>query len=438
MRTRKKSILIGIAAIAFIQLFPTRSFGWGTTWAGINLEEIVKTARWRLGPFRYNAAFSLVNAGYNSDVYFGSNPKPVPDYTFMVGPDVNLFLPLWKGVVVDLADNLSYVYYLHMQKDRALNNNFRGQLHIALKRWYFQLGGLLVNAQERLSTELNLHLRRNETNLGGSVFWQVSEESAVALRYRSFNYEYLNPEGTTIDFAANLNRKEQLFNLTTYLKQTSKWRFYLDAEYSTYDFKQAVSFLRNTRGIGLYSGVEFAPPPTGDEPIRGISGRINLGYQRYHTSDPQLKDFEGLAGNSNVVVTMSNLLSLRGVFSRSLQFSAFSDLDYYIETTYGLGITQALTRHLKILGDVSFNRHDYASSNSTSSSEARFDHYMNYALGLRFQMVKDLEMTLSTSFSTRRSTLADLPQTDNLIIGLTLIYGFSSAPTSVLTTPFSR
>jgi hypothetical protein len=375
---------------------------------------------------------------YNSDIYFGSRAEPVPDYTFTASPKVNIYLPLWKGVVVDLAENPRYIYYLHTKNDRALDNAFRGQLHVALKRWYFQGGARLVNAQERLSTELNLNIGRKETDFAGQAFWQISEGSAIALQYRSFDYIYENPQDANIDIATNLDRKEQFVNLTTYLKQTSKWRFYVDAQYGTYDFKQAISNDKNSRSYALYTGMEFSPPPTGEESTRGFWGKIDLGYQRIDIRDPRRKDYGGLAGNSSVVLTLSNAFSAHGVFSRAIQFSVYSDLDYYIQTVYGVGITRSLTRNLRIYGDIAFSRNDYALPSGSLSSEPRLDRYATYSLGLRLRLEKDLEMSLNASFGTRSSNLAEQPRSKDLILGFTLTYGYAPIGTGLLTNAFSR
>ncbi|HSA95797.1 MAG TPA: hypothetical protein VLJ16_07090, partial [Acidobacteriota bacterium] len=63
---------------------------------------MVDGARWRIGGLRINAAFTLDNAGYDSDIYYGflQNAK-VPDETFTAGAPVQLIVPLGKTVVLE-------------------------------------------------------------------------------------------------------------------------------------------------------------------------------------------------------------------------------------------------------------------------------------------------------------------------------------------------
>jgi hypothetical protein len=236
MNVNKRSGPAGIAALVFVLLLAGRSWGWGNTWLGTQLERIFNDARGKIGSLKYNASLQLLNAGYDSDIYFGSALKAVPDYTFTVGPHLRLFVPLAKGLLLDISETPQYAFFLRSDHDRALNNSFRGQLHLALDRLYFQAGGRLVNAKERISTELNIHLRHREDDLTGMSFWQISERTALALQYRSFQFEYEPPAEGSLNVGTNLNRMERYLNATAYLQQVARSRFYVEAEYGTFAF----------------------------------------------------------------------------------------------------------------------------------------------------------------------------------------------------------
>jgi hypothetical protein len=380
-------------------------------------------------------ALQLYTAGYDSDIYFGSTLKPVPDYTFTVGPNLRLFYPLAKGVVLDISEIPQYTFYLRTYPDRALNNSFRSQIHFALDRLYFQAGGKLVDAKERISTELNIHLRHREDDLTGMSFWQISKEAALALQYRSFQYAYENSPDGSLNVGANLNRTEHYLNLTAYLQQVARSRFYLDAEYGSFAFKDPISRYKDARSLGLFFGIEFLPALTKEEQGKGIEGKINLGYKSFNFLDPRREDYRGLVANSSVVLHIISRTALHGGFTRDIQFSAFSDIAIYIQTVYRAGFSRALTRTVNFLYDFSYNRNNYVQTKDVLSLGQ--DEYLNHSFGLSFRLQKNLEMSLVASVGQRNRNLDPSPFRRNFF-GFNLTYGYSSGDVSILENPFSR
>jgi hypothetical protein len=413
------------AAILAIFLLPCRSLAWGKTWMGMNLEQIVNTARWKMGPFRSNAVFRFGNAGYDSDIFFGQRLNPVPDTTFAAGPELSVYLPLAKGIVFDISEIPQYVYFLQAKTERAWNNAFRGQVHLAFDRLYFLAGGGLVNAKERLSTELNLNIRRKENDFGGLVFWQISKGSAVTLQYRSITYEYENPSDESIDIRKSLNRKERFLNLTTYLMQFSRARVFLDAEYGLFGSTETLSSIKDSRSYVITGGIEFEPPSPGENLIKGFQGRINLGYKRFVIPGSHRKIYEGLVGNTSVGVNLLKFTALHGVFARNIQFSIYSELGYYIQTVFGAGFSQALTRRINFAYELSISRNDYVQFEDRVSQGGRPDQYITHIVGLDFRLGKNLGLNLMANFGERSSKLVELVNRRSFF-GFNLTYGSSS------------
>ncbi len=435
MKAHKGSLRAGIALIVLVLLCPGRSWSWGNTWLGINLELIVNDARGRMGSLKYNAALQLFTAGYDSDVYFGSTLKPVPDYTFTVGPNLRLFYPLAKGIVLDISEVPQYAFYLRTVPDRALNNSFRSQIHFALDRLYFQVGGKLVDAKERISTELNIHLRHREDDLTGLSFWQISKQTAVSLQYHSFQYAYENAPDGSLNVGANLNRTERYLNLSAYLQQVARSRFYLDAEYGSFVFKEPVSKYKDARSLGLFLGLAFLPPLAKEEQGKGIEGKINLGYKIFDFLDPRRVDYRGLVANSSLVLHIIDRTALHGGFTRDIQFSAFSDIAIYIQTVYSAGFSRALTRTVNFLYDFSYNRNSYVQPKDIPFLGA--DEYFNHSFGLSFRLQKNLELSFVANVGQRNRSLDPEPFHRNFF-GFNLTYGYTSGDVSILENPFSR
>jgi len=204
-----KPVVLSIVALVFVLFIGVKDgLAWGYTWVGINLEKVVTATRWKSGLLRYAAAFELNNAGYDTDLYFGSTGTTVPDYTFRAGPNVRLFVPLQRKLVFDLSENPQYAYYLRTKKERGFENTFKGQVHFILNRFYLRVGETLSDTRERLSTELNIKIRVRQDNPAGVILWQISPGSSVALQYRQIKYVYENLVVGTTNIRQNLDRME--------------------------------------------------------------------------------------------------------------------------------------------------------------------------------------------------------------------------------------
>lgn len=412
-----------------------QSFSWGNTWPGIYLEQIVNSSRGKIGPIRYNAFFRLDNAGYDSDIYYGYDLDPVPDTAFTAGPSISFFLPLKNGIVFDLSENPEYVYFLSTKKERALNNRFQGRIHFALKKLYFQVGGELINAKQRIASELYVNVRRKQDNLTGLVFWQISNGSAVALQYRSSTYVFENPIDSIFNWEI-LNRREDYTNLTAYFQGLIRTRFFLDAEYGSFVFSQPISSQRDSRSFGIYGGIEFLPPPIGREQDTGIQGSLNLGYKRFDVLDPERKDFEGLVGNTSIAINIIKFTTIHGSFARDIQFSVYSDLAYYIQTIYGAGISRTITRRIDFAYDFSVSQNDYVEGD-VSGYELGRRMLISHIFRLGSRLRENLTLNLIVRLGERANYFTELIHSRNFI-GFNLRYGSSSGSINLRSSPFSR
>jgi hypothetical protein len=421
-----RGLLLAGSVLVLTMVINNHAFAWGNTWMGTLLEQAITSARGQAGAFRYNASLQIDRAGYDSDIYFGMLGENVPDYTGSAGPDIQVFLPLKRKVVFEVLDSPRYVFYSKTEQERTLNNIFTGNMHIVFDRVYFQAGGELIDAKQRLSPELSINVRLKEDILSGLVFWQASRETSFALQYQRSRYRYENPSVEFPDISVSLNRTESLVNLMAYLQQRSRARFSLQAQYGAYAFSEEVARYKDSRSYGIFGGVEFLPPEGGYEgQTSGVRGSINLGYKYLDILDPLQKDYSGMAGNAEISLGIFKLTALRLFFSRGPQFSAYSGVNYYVQTAFGVGLSRSLSRHVIFTYDFAYGRSDYpAEEVSDGASQVRSaDRYLTHAFRLGYQVIKDLEISLLADLGRRNSKLAPRPVSDRYFIGLSLTYG---------------
>jgi hypothetical protein len=419
--------LVALAGLSWLVVAPSLAFGQGDTWAGASLAQMVKGARWRLGVLRVNAAFSLSNAGYDSDVFYGFAAKPVPDYTFSAGTAVQILLPLSKKVVLDVFDGPQYMFYLDSKNERAWNNTFRGQVHIALARVYVQLGGGLSNVRYRLSQELNINVRQKQDSLDGLVLWQVSKRASFAFVYGSAKYDLGEAEFGGVRLSDSLNRKEDYFDLITYVEPSPKVRFFVDGQYGSYAFTNVDFRFKDARSYGVFGGIEFTPKTGEQIATVGIEGKLRLGYQRLDVIDSRFVDGLGLTGTADISVSVMKRNAAHAFFSRGFQFSVFSGSSYYLATAYGGGISRLLSKKASLSYDISFERNLYPGS---GAPEGFLNRYTTHSFGLKIRLARQLSLGFLATLGKRILNSSGLTRNRNFF-GFNLVYGSAGGAISV-------
>jgi hypothetical protein len=396
------------------------------TWVGANLERMVEDARWRLGALRVNAAFSLANAGYDSDIYYGFLAEPTPDLTARAVVPVQVLLPLSKKVVLDVSDAPGYDFYLDASGERSWNNVLDGRLHIALNRIYIQAGGGMSDVRRRLSPELELNVRQKTDQLRGLVLWQASRSTSLALLYSGAQYAYDDVFYNGVNIADRLNRNEEYGDLIAYVQPSARIRLSLDGQYGSYQFRRSGPELRDAVSYAFFATAEFIPDiAIGDlEIVRGLRGQAALGYMMVDMKDPGRKDGSGLVGEADVTARLSRRTSGHVAFSRGFQFSVYSGSSFFLLTRAAAGLTRHLSRRAEIGYEFSYGTTSYPDS-GTGGSEAEASHfyrYLTHSVNIGLRLGRQLSMSLLGSFG-QRDRGGTEPLRNRFFAGISLTYG---------------
>jgi len=376
----------------------------------------MRSTGWNLGPLKIQTRLFLNDAGYDSNIYYGS-ANQIKDYTFTVGPGFNIFLPLKKKIVLQIYESPQYAYYLETRKERTWNNYFNGQVHFVLNRFFVSVGQGYSTARQRWNTEIDIKLRRKEDSLQGSVLWQATKKTSFSLRYRRSRYDYENLAFETFNIRDRLNRTENYLNFTSYYQLSYKIRYFLDAEYGVFNF-QTVARSKDSRSYGIYGGFEFSP-------LGKISGRINLGYKRFDILDPSIRDYRGIVGDTQLSIRLLRYLVARASFERNAQFSIWYDNAYYLENVAGVGASFYVSRNIRL--DYNFhsgrNRYNQTQLIAPGSLEKRSDDYIIHSAGIYFRLKKSVGLGITASRWSRHSNLPW--ETGNRdFLGMSLTYDF--------------
>jgi hypothetical protein len=415
-----------LALLAALFWAPVKAYGQGSTWAGANLVQMIESAGWRLGALRINAALQIMNAGYDSDVYFGYRSEPVPDLTFSASVPVQILLPLSKKIVIDVSDSPQYDFYLKTESWRSWNNTFAGRVHLAFDRVYLQAGGDLDNSRRRLSSELELNVRQKRNSLNGLALWQVSKGLALSALFGTEEYEYEDPESVETDLAEKMNRKEDRLGVIAYILPSPRIRFFLNGRYGTHTFASESSDFRDARSYGVFGGLEFVPRTGEIVQGAGVQGSLRLGYERFDLKDPRFLDGSGITGEADISARLMHKTTGRIFFSRGFNYSIYFGSTYYLQTSYGAGLSRLLSRRATLSYDISYGQSDYPEDFSDAADPfgTLRNRYLSHTASLRFRAARDLDVTFLGRLSSRIRTAGGEAR-ERGFIGFSLTYGFA-------------
>lgn len=416
-----------------ILALPTISTAQISNWMGESVVQAVNGTPWRTGPFRGSAAFRLDNAGYDSDIYYGFALDDVPDYRLSAVLDTRLFITLKDRLVLDISERPEYQYYQRTKNERVWNNWLRGEAHLILKRTYVRAGVGMANIRERLSPELSLNVRRKEDSVIGLAFWQTSNEVSLAFQFRGYSFRYQDPPGGEISVAENLNRQEGYFNFRAYWQRSPRIRLYLDAEFGRFVFTESASSLRDSRSYSGYAGVEFLPQAGFEGRTRGIYGRINIGYRTFVMDESWRGNFEGLVGNSGISIAVLRRSAIRFYLGRTLQYSAFSDYTYYLQTFAGIGLSRYLTRRTVLTYDFFYGiiKYPWFTGGGTSSDQTDLQSHL---VRLEYRLARNIQLSLMGLLANRGEGIYIIGG-KRFFIGFSVIFGVPSGETPFLANP---
>ncbi len=386
---------VGISTIAIgilLLVFPSRLSGWGLTWMGVQLEQLVTAARLRVGPFRINASLSIKEAGYNSNLYPGTGGPAVGDGTATGGSEVRLYLPLKDRVVFDLYDYPHYAFYLKTKEERAWNNIFRGQVHFVFQKLYVLIGGGFLNTRQPVSSEIQLRIRMKQDSLDGLALWQTSRFTSVIAQGRWTKFRYVDTSEITSGIPERLDRQEVRFNLKTLVQIKPTVRPYLEAEFGSYLFADN-SLGRDSKSYSAFGGIEFLKPGK-------IQGTLTLGYKYFDHLLPTGIDYKGVVGNTLLTWAVSPMWEVRASLIRDAQFSAYSDFTYYILTSLGPGVSYQLSRAIRLSYDFVFGRilYPFQEADNGGALEYWASKYFTHSFVILFLLGQNVDLSLVSNF----------------------------------------
>jgi hypothetical protein len=406
--------MIGVISLAIAGASPL----FADTWRGRELEQKWRTAAMRFGPLRIQPALVLSNMGVDSNIYY-SPTEPIKDYTLTAGPAVNVYVPIYRKLILSAYGSPQYIYYTKTKRERTWNYYFSGSAAFNLKRVFLSFEWKYSDARERWNTEIDIRPRRAEDSLGGVFLIQTSYRTSLSVGYRQAKFNYENLDLDAFNVRERLNRKEQYLDLSAFYQVTSRTRYFVDFELGQYRFDfPTAAVLKDAHSRAAYGGLEFSPSGR-------IRGRGRLGYKIFDINNPAATDYHGVVGDAQVSVRLARPFVVRASYTRDVNFSIWYNNAFYLGSTIGPGVSFYVLRFVRLDYDYSLGRNRYPEAQPDGSAGAvkRLDDYRTHSAGLYFRIWKKAAIGFVASWWTRISNL-DYENDRRNFIGLNLTYDF--------------
>ncbi|HPH43403.1 MAG TPA: outer membrane beta-barrel protein [Candidatus Aminicenantes bacterium] len=368
----------------------------------------------RLGPLRLFPSLGVRDAGFDDNLYFGSDDgAPKKDFTATLSPEIRVYWPLRDVLILTFRENPEYAYFQRETRQRGFTNSYgAGFRSLLLRR--FVLSGAFGNDvhRRRLSSEFQIPANDRVRSLEAGLSYETARKTSIGITgaFRRISYEEIRIDPADAPVSRLLDREEREIGAEAYYQLFPDGFLFLRGDLREYRFRDETAAWRDAEAVSFWAGLRF--------PLLGrIRGILNLGYKNFNPNRVGEPPFRGLVGNTGLDLRTGRL-AFRLDFARDLVFSTYADVFYFVENSWGAGGSLYLTSFLKIDYDYSGGTADYSERAAGEDSGNRVDRRRNHSLGLTVRVLRTAGIGIAWNSERWTSTLGSFDRARNFV-GLT-------------------
>jgi len=424
---KSKSFVLWAFALS-IAFFAVSSEVYGQSYRPFDweIERVQEVTRWQIGPFRISPILNFRNIGYDTNIYRErEQDNPIADTMATISLDVSTYVIFKDWVILDFTVNPWYAYYSKTKSERAFNFNYStGAKFNLLHRFVLSGSYSYDRARRRASSEFDVRADQVRQNLIGSLFYETARESSFgitsSIRYISFEDEIV--PGREIYLSRELDRTEWNVSGEFYYNLRRETDFFIQGGYTNYTFDYEESRWRDSYSYESVAGVRF--------PILGsIRGMVSAGYKKLNPRAGFKKRFSGPIWNTNVEARM-NRFNLRGNFGKDVAFSYWTNNVFFVEYTYGAGLSFYITQFMRLDYDYSHGDNRYPEEilvrlpDESYEMLDRRDKFQNHRIGAVIRIYENAGVGISLNLWERNSNDPAWGNRSSMFFGGYLTYDF--------------
>jgi len=374
-------------------------------------------ARVHMGPLYVNPELHVREIGVDTNV-FNTGLAPQSDFTFTVGPEADIWVPVGRRGLFKTTAGADLVYYQKFSSERSIDPHWRVRGETYLQRVTLFVENDLIHTRQRPNYEIDVRARRLENTFRAGTEVRFSPKFGVEVAARQ---SVVNFDGAAVFSGSNLeealNRETRGVSATARYRRTTLTTIVVRTEVSQDRF--AYSPLRNADTIRVEPGVEFSQRAL-------ISGSGYLGVRKLTPVHLELPEFQGLIGSGRLRFRLPGATALEFAGDRDLAYSYERLQPYFVFD--GLGVT--LRRQLVSKFDVSVGGHrqkysyrDLVLFPRVNNGEGRTDFTRIFTFSVGYTLNRDMRVGVGVSRQARTSNSNFLTPYEGFRFGTSVTYG---------------
>lgn len=283
---------------------------------------------------RWHPAVALTNLGYDTNVFNLPDDAQQPAGDWVVSGNASL-APVWRPGGARLAGigSLTGNYFQQYDRERGFDGELGGRVDLPVSRLRLHAFGDYQNLKQRVNFEIDQRARRAESRVGAGVDVLIGARTTIGIEGQRNTVAFADDSDVSLPLRLTLNREERVATGSFQYALTPLTSLVVTGEEGQHHFD--LSPLRDGSRSGVQAGLMFSRDAL-------VTGQFAVGWRRVTVESPRIPAFGGLTALADLstVFGISTRVGLRG--RRDVVFSADERSPYYVQSSVGASLTQAI------------------------------------------------------------------------------------------------
>ncbi|HSE40942.1 MAG TPA: outer membrane beta-barrel protein, partial [Acidobacteriota bacterium] len=256
------------------------------------IEQAISQAPLRAGAFWVIPKLDLFGAYDSNSLLLATEVRD--DVTFQATPGLRAILPFHKRALLEVFDDVNFIYYRDLEDLRGVFNTVGGRFTIGGNRILFTVGDIFAVRRAGPTQEFDFPTNQQNNNFDSSLTVAVAERSEIRAFVSSYSSniteDIVNPTAIPLS---------QFFDQTTFRvgggfrRGVSSFTYFTaDSFYEKWDFPEQ-SQQPDADVFVAQGGFSF-------QAKGNIVGEATLGYKRMKPNNPEDAEYSGLIGRGAI------------------------------------------------------------------------------------------------------------------------------------------
>ena len=372
--------------------------------------EATPQARFHFGPLSLTPKLAIQNLGVDTNV-FNSPETPVRDTTATMTPGLDAWLRVGR-VLFSSKTATDVIYYQKAASQRTFNLVQDGRMDVDLLFARPRVVGVYLRTRQRPNDEIDERVQQKHVSGGAGVTVPIGARLRIDADARRTRYDFSQGAYGDATIAQALNRDSDEIGMTGRMELSSLTSVAVKTEFIRDRFVFTPD--RDSDSLRVMPGVVF-------QPSAFVSGSAFVGFRQLTTLNPAIPDFSGVVAAVELKYVALDMFRVIAQVKRDVDYSLDLGEPFFISTSAGAEVLQAIGLSWDIVARVRVGRLEYQATQPGIAG--RTDRLRIAGVGIGRRIGDDLRIGVDLDHVSRSSAVVSRAF-DGLRFGGSLTYGY--------------